>query len=83
MPAPAVLMLGMAWAAIPLALAGPAGVIAGALAFRYRKAFLAMEAATPGHRGVRLSRAIPGLAWTGIALGAAMSVLILALALAS
>ncbi len=76
MPASAVVMLALAWASIPLALAGPAGVVAGLGALWARRRFLALEAEAPGHRGGRAASWVPRVARVGVWLGVGATVLL-------
>lgn len=69
MPGSAVLCLAFGWASLPLALTGPAGVVAGLFSLGFRARFRSVEAAQPGHRGKKLVARIPGLVATAIGVG--------------
>lgn len=77
-PGTAVLALAFAFASVPLAITGPAGAAAGLLGLHYRRRFVALERASPGHRGARLMLWVPWVAWAGVALGLAWTALLIA-----
>lgn len=81
MPGSAFLSVTFAWASLPLAIFGPAGILAGGLAFYFRSGFLSLEGREPGHRGSRL---MPSVAWmAGVAIGVGLAVTVLLFAFAT
>lgn len=78
MPAPAVLALVLAWASVPLALTGPAGIVAGLFAFFFRSRFRRVEAEVPGHRGARWMGSVVWLAGIGVGAGLVVSAILVA-----
>lgn len=70
MPASAFFAVALAWAALPLAITGPAGMIAGGLSLYFRSRFGALERFTPGLRGARLLGPTLWMAAVGVTGGA-------------
>lgn len=79
-PAAAVWALALGWSSLPLALAGPAGILAGWGAFYFRARFRALESFVPGHRGAGLVASVAWYAGAGIALGAVATIVLVLVA---
>jgi hypothetical protein len=83
MPGPAVLAVAFGWAAVPLSLTGPPGLLAASLAFYFLYRFRSLERVVPGHRGSRAVGPVPWAAGVGMGVALVVTGVLLWLALAS